>query len=199
MGTRITLREADASSVTILGVADELEHQYRYPADVAYAAALTVATYSKVTLDSADAESGTLHVSTDISAQTYGENITITVLPDSSEESIVRIRSSLKFGLTAWGANRKNVQRLHAAIAAYLTVVATGTPGWFADPFGQVLQRYFDGVCFLDVQGSRMVPLGAIPGPPRPVTGTPAGWYVVAPHILRYWDGQSWTGNTAPR
>ncbi|MEI8080748.1 MAG: DUF2510 domain-containing protein [Actinomycetes bacterium] len=180
-------------------MADELEYQYRYPADVAYAAALTVATYSKVTLDSADAESRTVHVSTGISTQTYGENITITVLPEGSDESIVRIHSSLKFGLTAWGANRRNVQRLHAAIIGYLTIVATGTPGWFADPFALVLQRYFDGVCFLDVQGSRMVPLGAMPGPPGPATGTPAGWYVVAPHVLRYWDGQSWTDNTAPR
>ncbi len=173
-------------------MADEARYQYPFPADDVFTAALQVLTFGTMGLLKADPDSRVLFASTSLSAMTYGEDVTVGVEPSGPDTSSVLIHSQLKFGVTAWGHNRKNVELVHNWLEAYLSVKSAGTPGWFADPFGRQQYRYFDGTNFLDQNNAPMI--AAPPGT------TPPGWYPnpEVPNQQRYWDGEQWTDHTAP-
>jgi uncharacterized protein DUF2510 len=69
--------------------------------------------------------------------------------------------------------------------------------GWYPDPSGIAVQRYWDGKTWTD----HVAPEGE--SPPRPPTGSrsgpAAGWYPDPDRPgQRYWDGQGWTDHRAP-
>lgn len=173
-------------------MADEARYHYPFPADEVFTAALQVLTFGPMDLVNADPTSRVLAASTSLNAMTYGEDIRIDVQDDGVGSSTVHIHSQLKFGVTAWGHNRKNVELIHNWLEAYLSITSAGAPGWFADPFGRQQYRYYDGTNFLDQNNVPMI--AAPPGT------TPAGWYPnpEAPNQQRYWDGTQWTEHTAP-
>lgn len=184
-------------------MANELEYQYAYPQAAVFDAAQMVLTYSPIRLKSADRLLGSIQASTSINMATYGEQITVLVLPVGPNSSVVKIRSRLNFGWSSWGHNRKNVEKLHTQFLNYLQVTSAGTPGWYGDPFGTMTTRYFDGAHWLDRSNQPMPgpPVNLAPTVPSAPTALPAGWHP-DPHdaaLQRYWDGYNWTDHTAPR
>ncbi len=139
-----------------------------------------------------------LGASTLVNMTTYGEHVGVYVEATGPNTSAVNIRSQLKIGMGSWGRNRKNVEFLHNWLEIYLNVKAARAPGWFADPFGRLQFRYFDGTNFLDQNNAPMIAPVQVAAAPRT---TPAGWYPdpTVPTVQRYWDGRQWTDHTAPR
>ena len=174
-------------------MAYEAVYQYQHSADQMFEAALQVLTLGPMQMKGANPNTGVLEASTLWGLATYGERVRLYVEATGPNTSVVHFRSALNYGWGSWGRNQQNVELVHKWIEIYLNLKAARTPGWFADPFGRVQFRYFDGRNFLDENNAPMV--ATLP------RTTPAGWYPnpEVPNQWRYWDGRKWTDHIAPR
>lgn len=114
----------------------------------------------------ADPATGMILATSSMSLASWGENLQVHLAVIDPATTSVTVASSLKFGLVDWGKNRKNIQRVHDAIAEALASGSGLAPG---APMAPALP----------------------PAPPAPAGGwhpDPAGR-----HELRWWDGHRWT------
>lgn len=95
----------------------------------------------------ADPATGRLEMTSSVSLASWGERMEVQVGQAAPGSQVVRMRSALKFGLVDWGKNKRNVERLLAAVDALLAAPAAG---WHADPSGRHEHRYWDGAAWTD-------------------------------------------------
>ncbi len=95
----------------------------------------------------ADPQAGVIHASSIPTMSSWGEHIQIRVVADGPSRTSVFLQSGLKFGLVDWGKNRKNLEKLYAAIDARLAagVQVEAAGAWHPDPTGRHELRYWDG------------------------------------------------------
>jgi len=92
-----------------------------YPGQAVFAAAVRALSAPGFRVLGADATTGVVHGELTMSLWSWGENLRVQVWQtDPESPSSVRISSWLKFGLVDWGRNRRNVERLQAAMASIL-------------------------------------------------------------------------------
>lgn len=60
----------------------------------------------------ADPATGVVQATSDLSAASWGENLTVQLGSARDGETTVVIHSNLKFGLVDWGKNKRNVTRI---------------------------------------------------------------------------------------
>lgn len=151
---------------------DQIEYTYPFSSDDAYNAAYTTLMSLGMRVVSGDRSRGTWRAASSMDMMSWGEDIDVSVIPAGPDASRVNVKSELKFGLVSWGKNKKNINRIHGALNAYLTSLPAGTQIPVAPDI---------------VQGQA--------GPP------PANWYPdpTDPSLQRYWDGAAWTEHTAPK
>lgn len=109
--------------------------------DTVFRAVCDAAGYEAMRVLSADPATGIIHLSTNMTLMTWGENLTVTVRPAPSGVEVT-VGSALKFGLVDWGANQQNINKLFLRVAAL-----AGAPvgAWHADPTGRHEMRWWDG------------------------------------------------------
>ena len=98
---------------------------------------------------SADPATGTIHAKSSMSVWSWGEVIWVRLGSSGHDGTQIEVTSSLKLGLYDWGKNKKNVAKVHDAIAAALGqgLVDGGTTpaAWHPDPLGRHELRWWDG------------------------------------------------------
>jgi uncharacterized protein (DUF1499 family) len=105
----------------------------------------------------ADPTNGTIIASSSMDLMSWGEDLQLRLWQEHDGQSAVQVASSSKFGLVDWGKNKKNVDKLFAAIHAHVSNPSLGmeaphqaqsaapAAAWHADPTTRHEHRYWDG------------------------------------------------------
>jgi hypothetical protein len=123
---------------------------------VVFAAVCDASRAENMTIRAADRATGTITVSSSVSALSWGENTDIRVWPQDPGTVAVAVQSRLKFGLVDWGRNRRNIERLfarieqvlrssHPSVPSITDANPPAPPGWHRDPTARHEFRYWDG------------------------------------------------------
>jgi hypothetical protein len=109
--------------------------------DSVFRAVFDAARAQGMTVTMADAATGVIHLSTDMSLTTWGEKLAVHLRPAPAGVEVT-VHSTLKFGLVDWGRNGQNIEGLFGLIARAL---AAPTGAWHPDPSGRHESRWWDG------------------------------------------------------
>lgn len=109
--------------------------------DNVFRAICEAARLEAMTVTLADPAAGVVHLSTDVSLTTWGENVAVHLRP-ASQGVEVTVHSALKFGLIDWGRNGRLITTLFTLIDR---VLAAPTGAWHPDPSGRHASRWWDG------------------------------------------------------
>lgn len=137
-----------------MATSKEATHQFEEEYARVFAAVCDAVRTEGMTIRAADLATGTIAVSSSMSAFSWGENATVRVWQESPRMTSVAVRSSLKFGLVDWGKNRRNVEKLFArteealragSMSSRMATDSPVPPGWHQDPTARHAWRYWDG------------------------------------------------------
>ena len=140
-----------------MATSSEATHQFAHDYSTVFDATVAAVQTSGMTVKSADPTSGMIIGSASMGMASWGEDLTLRLWQDHDGQTSVQASSSLKFGLVDWGKNKKNIDKLFAAIQSHVNNPALGmsapqappaavpAAGWHADPMSRHEHRYWNG------------------------------------------------------
>jgi len=114
---------ADFESLGVLGFSRSGSAEFSYPQEVVFRAVQQAIDFVKgASIDRVDAEQGVIEVKVGMSAWSWGENVSLSVVSAGPRSAQVQITSSAKaaFNVSAIGKNEKNFQAIVRATAEVL-------------------------------------------------------------------------------
>ena len=100
------------------------DFSYYYGYEIVFPAVLQVMPGCGYSVVSQDYRSGFISGSAGMSFASWGENLSVQLSAPNAAMTVVGVTSNLKFGLVAWGKNRRNVEKVHQSLSQYLLHLA---------------------------------------------------------------------------
>ena len=86
---------------------------YPFPLPVVANALLHGARTAGLTVQTVDPNNHVIRLARPMSMRNWGEDVTVSMRPDSAYQTSVVVESKLKVGLVAWGAHDRNFKQIH--------------------------------------------------------------------------------------